>query len=136
MIDVEIDYFDQAARRYQTLKKTGRVTFVLDRNKTLHRANPRVERSLLILQTQQTLQDIVAVIRDKRNYQAIALLARQSAELTAYAAQHRDDELERDANILGQYADRLYDLDTAFFPAITIWRDLSLARNNFTEDFQ
>jgi hypothetical protein len=105
----------------------------LDRNKTLGHTNPQVQRSLLILQTQKTLQDIVPVIRDKRYYQAVALLTQQTQQLIGYANQYPDAELKRDASILNQYADRLYDLDDELFQTITIWRDLSLARGNFTE---
>ena len=54
---------------------------MLDRNQALIESNRTINRSMLILGTQQVLQDIVPLIQDKRYYQAVALLTEHSQKL-------------------------------------------------------
>ena len=135
LIRVDVDYFDPAKRQYRTVRKTGQVQYVMDRNQTLNKDNNKVVRSLLIMDTQSVIQGIVPVIRDKRYYQAVAMLTKQQIKLNEYAQKHQDKELLRDALILSKYADHLYNYDEKMFQTMQIWHDLSWDTRRYTEKF-
>jgi hypothetical protein len=136
IINVTVEYFDPDKKRYHTLRKTGEVRYVMDRNLTLNQDNDKVMRSLLILHTQAVLQDIVPVIQQKRFYQAVSMLTEHRIKLNEYAQAHTDEELLRDAEILNHYADHLYNYDEKFFQSINIWHDLSWDTRRYAENFQ
>ena len=108
----------------------------MDRNQTLNQDNDKVMRSLLILDTQAVLQDIVPVIREKRYYHAVSMLTDQSIKLTQFAQSHSDHELFRDADVLNQYADHLYGYDEKILQSLNIWHDLSWDTGRYEESYQ
>jgi hypothetical protein len=130
VLDVGLTYYVPAAKRYYNARQTLTIQYVDDRNLAL-RASEAVKRSLLILETQETLQSVAREIRNRRNYQAIALLTRQSRALKQTGEKLKDRELLRDATILAKYADRLYDFDGEWFKSVKIWRDLSWDTERF-----
>ena len=136
IVDVAVEYFDPLKKQYHTLRKAGTVRYVIDRNQTLNLDNDKVKRSLLILNTQAVLQDIVPVIRQKRYYHAVSMLTEHRIKLDEYAQTHTDKELLRDAQILNVYADHLYNYDEKFFQSINIWHDLSWDTRRYAENFQ
>jgi len=136
IISVSVEYFDPEKKLYHTVRKTAEVRYVMDRNQTLNQDNDKVMRSLLILDTQAVLQDIVPVIKQKRYYHAVSLLTQQSIKLSEYAQTHTDQELLRDAEILNRYADHLYNYDEKLFQTINIWHDLSWDTRRYAENYQ
>jgi len=130
-LTVELKYFSPDARRYYKTRETVAIQYVDDANLALPRSNATIERSLLILKTQATLQSVAREVRDRRNYQAIALLTEQSRALKRTGLGMKDTELLRDATILTKYADRLYDLDDETFQTFKIWNDLSWDSGRF-----
>lgn len=130
-LTVELKYFSPDARRYYKTRETVAIQYVDDANLALPRSNATIERSLLILRTQTTLQSVAREIRDRRNYEAIALLTEQSRALKRTGLGMKDTELLRDATILTKYADRLYDLDQETFQTFKIWNDLSWDTGRF-----
>lgn len=130
-LTVELKYFSPGASRYYKTRETVAIQYVDDPNLALPRSNATIERSLLILKTQTTLQSVAREIRDRRNYQAIALLTEQSRALKRTGLGTKDTELLRDATILTKYADRLYDLDDETFQTFKIWNDLSWDTGRF-----
>lgn len=134
-VNVEVEYFDVKNMRYTKIKKTGEVNFVKDRNRTLAK-NRKVTRSMLILDTHKTMKDITPVIRDKRYYQAVAMLTQQRVRLEQYGKKYNDKELLRDAGILKLYSEKLYDFDETIFQSFKIWDDFSLDTGRYTESFQ
>jgi hypothetical protein len=131
VLAVELKYFMPSAKRYYKVRETVAIQYVDDPNLALPRSNTAIERSLLILATQETLQSVARDIRDRRNYQAIALLTRQSRALKQTGSDLKDAELLRDSAILAKYADRLYDFDSESFQAVKIWNDLSWDTSRF-----
>ena len=83
--------------------------FIYDPNLALPHASQTIERSLVILKTEETLRSVAREIREQRNYHAIALLTGQSRALKQAGEERKDRELLRDAAILAKYADRLYE---------------------------
>ena len=136
IIAVTVEYFDPDKKHYHTLRKTAQVRYVMDRNQTLNKDNARVKRSLLILNTQRVLQDIVPVIKQKRYYHAVSMLTQQSNKLNEYGQTHTDQELLRDAEILNQYSEYLYNYDEKIFQSLNIWHDLSWDTRRYAESFQ
>jgi len=90
---------------------------------------------MLILDTQNVIQNVEPAIRDKRYYQAIAMLTEQSLALNEFGMNHNDSELLRDAKILSVYSDRLYEFDEETFQSIKIWHELSWDRSRFSERY-
>ncbi len=135
IVDVSVNFFDPIAQRWHEIHKSGGVNFVLDRNLTLNNNNPVVERSLLILNTQNILQEIVPLIENKRYYKAVALLSEHNNKLAAYTELHQDSELQRDTEILNMYIDHLYDFDAKFFQSVKIWKDLSWDTDRYSERY-
>jgi hypothetical protein len=136
IIRVTVEYFDAEEKRYHTLRKEGKVRYVMDRNQTLNQDNDKVLRSLLILDTQSVLQNVVPVIKEKRYYHAVSMLTAHSIKLNKYTQAHSDQELLRDAEILNQYADHLYNYDEKIFQSLHIWHDLSWDTRRYAESFQ
>jgi len=130
-LTVELKYFAPVARRYYKARETVAIQYVDDPNLALPHSSAAIERSLLILETQKTLQSVAGEIRGRRNYQAIALLTRQSRALKRTGGELKDAELLRDATILTKYADRLYDFDGETFQTLKIWNDLSWDSSRF-----
>jgi hypothetical protein len=120
-----------SARRYYKARETVAIQYVDDPNLALPHSNAAIERSLLILETQRTLQSVAGDVRDTRNFQAIALLTRQSRALKQTGTDLKDAELLRDSAILAKYADRLYDFDGEYFQTVKIWKDLSWDTSRF-----
>lgn len=136
IINVNIEYYDADNNRYEKDKRSTNVNFVYDRNKTIAKENRFVKRSKLILGTQNIINDIVPVIRDKRYYQAAGLLTEHSIQLEKFADKFNDQELHRDAKIIHSYANRLFDYNEKSFEAINIWYDLSWDTDRFSERYQ
>jgi hypothetical protein len=101
----------------------------------LNNDNEKVARSLLIMDTQSVIQDIVPVIRDQRYYQAVAMLTKQKLKLQKFAQQHDDEELLRDSKILNKYADKLFNYDQDMFQTVKIWHDLSWYTDRYAENY-
>jgi hypothetical protein len=131
VLEVDLKYYVPSAKRYYKVRETIAVRYVDDPNLALPHANEAIERSLLILKTQETLHSVAREIRSRRNYQAIALLTGQSRALKQAGEARNDPELARDATILAQYADRLYDFDGEWFKSVKIWTDLSWDTDRF-----
>ena len=131
VLTAELKYYVPSARRYHKARETVAVQYVDDPNLALPRSNAGIERSLLILETQRTLQSVAGEIRNRRTYQAIALLTRQSRSLRQTGTASKDSELLRDATILSKYADSLYDFDGKMFQTVKIWNDLSWDTERF-----
>jgi hypothetical protein len=131
ILEVGLKYYVPAAKRYHNARETFTIRYVDDPDLALPRASEAVKRSLLILETQETLQSVAREIRNRRNYQAIALLTRQSRALKQTGEKLKDRELLRDATILAKYADRLYDFDGEWFKSVKIWHDLSWDTERF-----
>jgi len=131
VLGVDLRYYVPSARHYYKAHEIVAISYVDDPNLALPHANEAIERSLLILKTQETVQSVAREIRNRRNYQAIALLTAQSRALKQAGAERKDSELVRDAVILGQYAERLYDFDGAWFQSVKIWNDLSWDTDRF-----
>jgi hypothetical protein len=112
------------------------IRYVDDPNLALRHANAAIERSLLILRTQETLVSAAREIRNRRNYQAIALLTGQSRALKQAGEGRNDRELARDATILARYAERLYDFDGEWFKSVKIWNDLTWDTERFRARYQ
>ncbi|HJY75403.1 MAG TPA: hypothetical protein VKE95_02170 [Burkholderiales bacterium] len=135
-LEVDLKYHVPSARRYYQARENIAIRYVDDRNLALRHANATIERSLLILQTQETLLSVAREIRDRRNYQAIALLTGQSRALQQAGEGRNDRELARDATILARYAERLYEFDGEWFKAAKIWNDLSWDSDRFRNRYQ
>jgi hypothetical protein len=131
VLEVDLKYYVPSAKRYYNARETIAIRYVDDPNLALPHANQAIERSLLILKTQETLQSAAREIRNRRNYQAIALLTGQSRALKQAGEVRKDQELLRDATILAKYADRLYDFDGEWFKSVKIWNDLSWDTERF-----
>lgn len=136
IIDVEVEYYDVANNRYVKDKRSAKVNFVYDRNKTINKENKFVKRTKLILDTQNIISDIVPVIRDKRYYQAAGLLTEHSIKLEQFANKFNDKQLHRDAKIFFRYANKLFDYNEESFEAIKTWYDLSWDTDRFSEQYQ
>jgi hypothetical protein len=134
LIHVAVDYFDPAKKQYYTVRKTGRIHYVMDRNQTLNHDNDKVVRSLLIMGTQSVIQNIVPVIKDKRYYHAVAMLTEQKIKLNDFGQKYEDQELIRDALLLSKYAEHLYNYDEKMFQTVKIWHDLSWDTRRYTEN--
>jgi hypothetical protein len=130
-LTVELKYFALAVKRYYRTREIVAIQYVDDPNLALPRSNAAIERSLLILETQKTLQSVAGEIRGGRNYQAIALLTRQGRALKQTGRQFNDTELLRDAALIAKYADRLYDFDGEWLQTVKIWNDLSWDTSRF-----
>mgnify|MGYP001814743800 CR=1 FL=1 len=130
-----MEYYDRSSRQYHKISRTDRVNFVMDRAEILNQKNHKVARSMLILDTQNVIQNLEPAIRDKRYYQAIAMLTEQSLALNEYGKDHNDSELLRDAEILSAYSDRLYEFDEQLLQSIKIWHDFSWDRSRFSERY-
>jgi hypothetical protein len=133
VLEVELKYYLPSAKRYYRTRETVAILHVDDPNLALRHANEAIERSLLILKTQETLEAVAREIRNQRNYQAIALLTGQSRALKQAGGERNDPELARDAAILAQYADRLYDFDGEWLKSVKIWKDLSWDTDRFRD---
>ena len=131
LLEVDLKYYVPSAKRYYKAHETVAVLYVDDPNLALPHANEAIERSLLILKTQETLHSVAREIRSRRNYQAIALLTGQSRALKQAGEGRKDPQLVRDATILAQYADRLYDFDGEWFKSVKIWNDLGWDADRF-----
>lgn len=136
IIDVELEYYDVEKNRYVKDKRSTNVNFVYDRNKTINKENRFVKRSKLILDTQDIISDIVPVIRDKRYYQAAGLLTEHYIKLEKFADKYKDKELRRDANIVHDYAAKLFDYNEESFETLKIWYDLSWDTDRFSEHYR
>ena len=134
--DVEVSYFDEEHERYHRVYKTHRINYTNDRNLVSQHESTGIRRSLLILKTQDTLRDVEGAIRERRNYHAIAMLTRQSRDLSSMGSTIKDEEILRDARILDKYAERLYDFDDDAFQAIKRWKDLYWDQGRFTDTYQ
>jgi hypothetical protein len=130
-LDVDLKYYVPSAKRYYNAHETVGIQYVYDPNLALPHGNHAIERSLLILKTEDTLRSVAREVRDRRNYQAIALLTAQSRALKQAGEERKDRELARDATILAKYADRLYEFDGEWFKSVKIWRDLSWDTDRF-----
>ena len=135
-LEVDLKYHVPSAKRYFQARENIAIRYVDDPNLALRHANATIERSLLILQTQETLLCVAREIRDRRNYQAIALLTGQSRALQQAGEGRNDRELARDATILARYAERLYEFDGEWFKAVKIWNDLSWDSDRFRNRYQ
>jgi hypothetical protein len=135
-LEVDLKYHVPSLKRYYQARENIAIRYVDDPNLALRHANATIERSLLILQTQETLLSVAREIRDRRNYQAIALLTGQSRALQQAGEARNDRELARDATILARYAERLYEFDGEWFKAVKIWNDLSWDSNRFRNRYQ
>jgi hypothetical protein len=133
---VELKYFSPGTRRYYRSRETVAVQYVDDPNLALPHSNAAIERSLLILETQKTLQSVATEIRNRRNYEAIALLTRQGRALKQAGSQLADAELLRDSTLLTKYADRLFDFDGESFQFVKIWNDLSWDTSRFRDVYR
>ncbi len=134
--DVEVSYLDEEHERYHRVYRTHRIDYTDDQNIVSQHKNIGIRRSLLILKTQDTLRDVESAIRDRRNYHAIAMLTRQSRELSSIGSTLKDEEILRDARILDKYAERLYDFDDEAFKTIKRWKDLYWDQGRFTDTYQ
>jgi hypothetical protein len=136
IVRVEAEYFDSVAKKFVTINESTSVNFVLDKNDIINNTNDRVSRSLLILHTQAIIGGIEPVLREKRYYQAVAVLTEHSLKLNEFAADHDDSELKRDSEILNAYAQRLYDFDEKTFQSLKIWHDMSWDRSRYSTYLQ
>ena len=134
-LNVNVEYFDTTTNQYITITKSAKLTFVNSKNETLGKKDPRVSRSLLILNTQDVLKDIVPVIREHRYYRAVAMLTEQRIKLERFGSREKDKELLRDAQILNRYSDKLYNFDETVFQTLKIRDDLSWDSERYTESF-
>lgn len=135
IVSVNVEYFDESSRMYHKISKTGRVDFAMDRNQLSQQKNPKVERSMLIVNTQKTIIQVEPMIRDKRYYKAIADLTEHGIHLQRFAAKHADKELQRDATILNAYTEQLYNFSEKTFQSFKIWKDLSWDESRFTDSY-
>lgn len=136
VLDIHLKYRAPGTGRYYTVHKTVAVQYVDDPNLALPHPSKTIQRSLLILKTQETLQSVVRDIRSRRNYLAIASLTAQSRALTETGKALKDPELLRDATVLAKYADRLYDFDGDWFKGIKIWHDLNWDTSRFSGEYR
>jgi len=136
VLEVELKYYVPSAKRYYQTRETVAILHLDDPNLALRHANEAIERSLLILRTQETLHSVARELRNRRNYQAIALLTGQSRALKRAGGARNDPELARDAAILAQYAERLYDFDGEWLKSVKIWKDLSWDTDRFRNVYQ
>ena len=123
------------SQSYHRKYNDSSINYVSDINMTINQDNDKVMRSMMILDTQKIIEDIVPIIQNKRYYRAIALLTEQSIKLSKFGQDHHDKELLRDAVILTKYSDKLYDYDEKILQSIKTWHDFTWDSDRYSESF-
>ena len=124
------------ANLYHNFIIIQKIAYVLDKNDMLVKSNRRIQRSKLILQSSEVISDVAKLIRDRRNYKAIALLTEHNQKLMSYIDQHKDESLERDAKVLDKYAKQLYKFDEQWIQFLQIKQDLDWDNARFATVYQ
>lgn len=135
VLHVELKYYVPSAKRYFSAQETVGIEYVYDANLALQ-TDEAVARSVLILKTEETVSSVAREIRNRRNYQAIALLTSQSRALKQSGELRKDRELLRDASVLAKYAERLYDFDGEWLKSVKIWHDLGWDTDRFRNTYK
>ena len=125
LVSVLARYRDGASGKILTAQASKALMYTLDPNLALSKPSASVQRSLAILKTADTIDDVATTLRDKRPYKGVAILSKQAQELRALAAPAKDEELLRDARIHDAYAQRLVNFTDESFQSLKIFRDLS-----------
>jgi len=132
LASVELSIFDVASARYYADSKTQSVTYSNDLNQINASYNDRVNRSLTILNTADVITEASRLVQASRPYQAMNVISEQKESLSILGSRLNDDELQRDAEILGKYEKRLFDFAGESFQSLKAWKDLSWDKDRFT----
>ncbi|MDH5694514.1 MAG: hypothetical protein OEZ47_15560 [Gammaproteobacteria bacterium] len=128
---VRISVFDGNSQRYFETSSSLSVHYSGDLNKIFTQHNPRVDRSLAILQTVEVLVESERLIKAGRPYQAMAEVSKHRNHLEQLATSLKDKQLLEDARALASYEGRLYTHTGGAFQALKEWRDLNFDQHRF-----
>jgi len=136
LLHVALDYFQPEQQRYKNIQQDAVYGYGLDRNDCIPYLHGRVARSKLILDTHKTIANTANVIKQGRNYQAIALLNEQGTRLINYTGTNEDRELARDLTILNKYASNLYAFQGESLQGMKTWWDMTWNRDRYQGDYR
>lgn len=136
LLRATVEYFQPEQQRYKKVQQDAAYAYGIEKNDCLPYSHGKVARSKLILDTHQTIANTANVIRQGRNYQAIALLNEQGIRLKNYVGTNEDRELARDAVILNKYASNLYDFQGESLQGMKIWWDMTWNRDRYQGDYR
>ncbi len=136
LLHATIEYFQPEQQRYKKIQQDAVIAYGLDKNDSIPHVFGKVARSKLILDTHKTIANTAGIIRQGRNYQAIALLNEQGARLNNYIKTNEDKELARDAVILNKYAGNLYEFQEGSLQGFKIWKDMTWNRDRYQGDYR
>ncbi|MFV1985540.1 MAG: hypothetical protein ACC657_18470, partial [Thiohalomonadales bacterium] len=125
ILNVKVNYFDNSDNKYKKVTANKNIQYVFDKNLISGKIDTRIKRSSLILKTKTVIADVEPMIKARRYYNAIALLTTQQNKLNRYLSKNVDNELSRDAKILGKYATKLYEFDENWIQFWQINKDLN-----------
>ena len=131
VLRIMLEYFQLEQQRYKKTQQDAVVAYGLDKNDSIPYPSGKVARSKLILNTHKTIANTADMVKQGRNYQAIALLNEQGARLKNYTKQNPDWELARDSVILANYANNLYEFQGRLFSGLKIWKDMTWDRDRY-----
>lgn len=136
LLHATIEYFQPEQQRYKKIQQDAVIAYGLDKNDGIPHVSGKVARSKLILDTHKTIANTAGIIRQGRNYLAIALLNEQGARLNNYIKTNEDKELARDAVILNKYAGNLYEFQEGSLQGFKIWKDMTWNRDRYQGDYR
>ena len=125
LVNANVRYFDTGANKFFNTEVIKNLVYTTDRNLALASQNASVLRSLAILKTSDTLNEVANTLRDKRPYKGIAVLSKQAQSLRALGEPSKDDELLRDARVLDRYAQQLLSSTGEALQSLKLFRDLT-----------
>lgn len=135
---VKVVFLNPTTGRYEQLYHVATLNYSYsdDRNESIPFDKGRVARSRLILDTQSVIADAGKLVRDKRNFQAIALVEEQRNRLKKFPTKTRDTELYRDERILEKFSEKLYAFDDKSFQGVRSYWDLQVDSDRFVERYK
>ncbi len=131
-----VSYYDPIENKYHTTQDELSIAYTDDINQSLTQHNTHVQRSLLILKTAETIQNVATEVRNDRIYKGMAILKQQSRSLRKMGNDLQDKELLRDARVLDRYAKRLFEFSEESFQTFKIWRDLNWDTDRYEDELQ